>query len=1292
MLRKFYNGCWYLAGTCILLAAVSVSIARLLLPGIDEYRLDIQQLINQHSGYPVTIESVRAEWQGWNPTLYLDNLVLHEPDGERPLASFDTASITFAFFTSLYKRELIPESLIVFGAKLRLVRKKDGSVSFTDQRYGPQSTGQDLGNQLTRWLLSQPLISLRNTSLSWRDETTAQAAVNLYQASLNLRTWQDRIQIDGNARLPERYGDSIRFALDATGDLTSGNWSGEVYLEGDNIQPSAWPQYSRWQDFRVRAGRTDLRLWSHWHNARLERIDALVDSNDTLIRHRDRSNLIRSLQAELNLIRSDDGDWSLAARLQELSTWHGDWPVTMIQVNGRRQHESGRIMVNSAYMSHMELRDIYELGQLNRFLPDQLAERVKGSNAGGHLKALHYRRDSTTSDWLLSGQARNVSLQGDQDRARLNGLNADFVLSGERGRLAVESQALALHEPDFFAAPIEALQVSGQIDWFRNMDGLVRLQTDNLTVDSRPHVMKLRGHIDLRESGGPHADIAASLSGGDLTRLKRFIPLTTREKLKHWLHHGLLGGELTNAALVLRGELDRFPFSDQEGQFKLQAQLDNVNIEYHEQWPPVYQLAGDVRIDQRKLTVQIPTAELYDAQIRDITATIDDLYVEDHILNLKGKASGPTLAALKFMRNSPLAEDPLIQRLLALELNGDLQLTLDMAIALYPGPDRINGEVRLLDNSIHSPRLDLELKNTNGYIEFANQQVNSRDLTALYHGQPVDVLINKQSDDSQPLELSLQGRFDAATLSQILREELADPSLSQLLDERLHGESTWTLGILSRPATGQGDTLRIHSDLAGTAVNLPGPVGKQASERRDLTIEIRLPEEQPAEITAEYADQLALHYADGGMNLHFGAEPVGPARAGAIIIGGQLASLDMDDWFAVINAIAGPDGLLPGIAMKDRKLALDVATKRLHILNQSFTDTSLNIEQTASGWQLRLEGEDIDGRINLPDNPDTEPVTASFSRLVIQPPAEKTVNAQPPAPATETQLDPRRLPALNLEIDDFVYDQSALGRFTLQAEKAAGGLDIRQFRFARDELEMQGSGSWTAVSDEIFSQFTINIQAERFSDLLKTFNHDGTDVERGKTAIEIEAMWPGNPMNFSLATMDGSLALDIKDGQFLDLNPGTTGRLFGLLSLQALPRRLSLDFNDLFQKGFAFDFIRGGFTIEDGNAYTNDLTMKGPAALITVNGRVGLAARDYDQVVTVIPQVSDSLPVAGALFGPVGIGVGAVIFLTGKVFDEIPRQIDRLLGYQYDVSGSWENPVVEPIKKERTRATNPLSN
>jgi uncharacterized protein YhdP len=145
----------------------------------------------------------------------------------------------------------------------------------------------------------------------------------------------------------------------------------------------------------------------------------------------------------------------------------------------------------------------------------------------------------------------------------------------------------------------------------------------------------------------------------------------------------------------------------------------------------------------------------------------------------------------------------------------------------------------------------------------------------------------------------------------------------------------------------------------------------------------------------------------------------------------------------------------------------------------------------------------------------------------------------------------------------------------------------------------------------------------------------------------------------------------------LEIDPGA-GRLFGMLSLQTLPRRLFLDFSDVFSKGFGFDQIKGTFTIDEGNAYTKDLKLDGPAAKISIKGRVGLADQDYDQLVTVTPKVSESLPVIGALTSTPQIG--AVILFFQKLFQP---GIEEATKNQYTITGNWNDPKIKKVKPKK---------
>jgi len=197
--------------------------------------------------------------------------------------------------------------------------------------------------------------------------------------------------------------------------------------------------------------------------------------------------------------------------------------------------------------------------------------------------------------------------------------------------------------------------------------------------------------------------------------------------------------------------------------------------------------------------------------------------------------------------------------------------------------------------------------------------------------------------------------------------------------------------------------------------------------------------------------------------------------------------------------------------------------------------------------------------------------------------------------------------------------------------------------------------------------------------MLDAFGFDGI-IDGGQTIARINASWPGTPAAFALANTSGSLEIEVGQGRILDVEPGAGGRLFGLLSLREIPRRLALDFSDLFKSGMSFNSIKGHFELRDGNAYTNDLAISSPSADITITGRTGLRDKDYEQDMVVIPRAGVALPVVGALAGgPVGAAAGLVVqSLIGK-------RLNRAARSHYTVTGSWQKPLITLISREQSR-------
>jgi len=274
--------------------------------------------------------------------------------------------------------------------------------------------------------------------------------------------------------------------------------------------------------------------------------------------------------------------------------------------------------------------------------------------------------------------------------------------------------------------------------------------------------------------------------------------------------------------------------------------------------------------------------------------------------------------------------------------------------------------------------------------------------------------------------------------------------------------------------------------------------------------------------------------------------------------------------------------------------------------------------------------------------------------------------------------NPAEFPSLDITIQQLKYDGIGIGQVLLQTSRDADVVHVDKLALASDMLELRASGDWRANNGQPVSQFDIEISDGRLDKLLKAFDYQ-EDVSGGDMSGSIHASWPGAPWDFSPARAQGKLYLLIKNGQLNKVKPGA-GRIFGLVSLQTLQRRLSLDFSDLVKKGFAFDRIEGSFILSDGDAYTSDLLIEGPAARIDISGRVGLADEDYDELITVMPHVGSSLPIAGTIAG--GPIVGAALLLVDHLLGDRIEEAARFGRKQYTVTGPWSDPVYTELERK----------
>jgi uncharacterized protein (TIGR02099 family) len=820
--------------------------------------------------------------------------------------------------------------------------------------------------------------------------------------------------------------------------------------------------------------------------------------------------------------------------------------------------------------------------------------------------------------------------------------------------------------PDLFPEPLTAEKLQGALRWSgdERERRLVLSDVGFVTPD-----VSARASGELAWRGGdavPFVDVSLEFSDGNLERLEYFVPTGIFGKTTGpWLDRAFPRGHLRAASIKLRGRPPRKLDRDADFTFSVHADVDDTSVHYLDGWPRAERVAATVTIADGGIVSDVSEGYFFGARIRPSRWTVADIFAKNPNFEWRTRIDGSTEDAMRFLRESPLRESfrSLVDNV---DAGGSANLAIDLAVPLVGGIPRVSGSLEIAGNTLAVPSLAEGFTDIAGRVDFDQEGLAIEGLTGTYLGRTVTAAIETVENGRGHTRARIAGSADAAYLARHLHNagllDRPDVSVMPIL-AHLDGETSWraTVDVLEAAAGDQAPVvLRVESDLEGANLLLPAPFAKRADAALPVTVEARFADVAHRRMRLTLGDWAAgifdLRGDDEGYRLERGAVSLGGGPATlpddkSVRVTGRIPRADLGEWSALVlkpGDASASDGALP--------TSVELAIDRLAMLGAEFADVRINARGSRNGdWRAAITGTDLDGEVLVPAARPARPVVARFDRLAWTPlPGDA---AAPP--------DPRNLPPVHFTCRQCSYADLQFNDLELVSSRIDDGLSIDSLRLHNDGFQARATGAWTY--DPRSGQRTrlaVQLASQDLGRFLTSLGHDGGATRGGVTDVNLTASWNGPPSEFDLEDLDGVMHFRAGEGTLTEVSRGTAGRLFGLLVVPDLPRRLMGDFSDLFEDGFAYKQIEGTFNIERGNAYTNDLTLDGSLARISIAGRTGLASEDYDQLITVTPKLSESLPLMP-------------IWLVEKVFQK--ELINELFAYQYTITGSWDEPSVTRI-------------
>ncbi|MGH8369544.1 MAG: YhdP family protein, partial [Gammaproteobacteria bacterium] len=586
-----------------------------------------------------------------------------------------------------------------------------------------------------------------------------------------------------------------------------------------------------------------------------------------------------------------------------------------------------------------------------------------------------------------------------------------------------------------------------------------------------------------------------------------------------------------------------------------------------------------------------------------------------------------------------------------------------------------DGDAQLHDVGINvkaAPAWSLD--QVQGDIHFTGTGISADAVQGVMLGAPVVIDAHPGSGaDADTTLVEARGSAESAALIAAFELPVKD-ALAGRTDWVIHGR------IPNDPAAGTaGLSLEMSSDLQGLAVNLPPPFTKPVASAAPLDLAFAIHDGGRMQLGFRYAGygaaKLQFVSQDDHWQFDRGAISVGDAPAvlpdvTGLSITGRLDTFDTEAWRPYIgsgSSQSDTDVPQPPAFLQHA----DMQIGHFSGFGQTLDGLHLSLDREADDWRIVLASAAIGGQISLPFAVDVKhPIVADMDHVIME---HRTAAASGAIPAAQPAYDPRRIPALRFSSKLLQFSDVSLSQVHALLIPRPDGIDLADLVVDGQAFKAGASGSWTVQPDgKQRSHLTANITSSDIQETLKAFGY-APGITGDKAELQADIDWGGGPFDTILPTLAGKLHVKLANGQLLEVKPGA-GRVFGLLSLNALPRHLLLNFSDVFGTGFAYDSIEGNFTLQDGDAYTRDLTVSGPAAKIHVIGRIGLAKQDFDEALVVDTSVGSSLPIIGALAG--GVGVGAVVWLLTEIFKKPLTAVGEV---RYHLTGPWDNPKLEKV-------------
>ncbi|MGK0370014.1 MAG: hypothetical protein ACJAW1_000252 [Glaciecola sp.] len=1259
---------WTLFAITLVVIALFMSLLRYSLPFLNDHKEYFESYIANEYSIDLEIGELSASWLNDGPAIVLRNVNIK--DGTRSPLTLKIGEVFLEvdFWPSIASRKLQSNDVVLNKLELALdlTRIENANSDFPiidalENIFLEQLSNFVVSNSRVTLITQANKQAIDITKLSWLNK-------------------ENRHQGVGEFALEGVSDNNASFILDLYGNVDS--YSGTLFAQAQDVNLSAWINEFIGLESQLVSSKGNVEAWIKIENGQLKRIDGQILPT-TFEWTTDQSTISNSIKGRFAAIKGEQ-QWDFSIDDLYLET-QGN--VLVSGLNGYFSSQNGVVF---QLPDPLSLKPLFSLSSLYSLV---LADTLAMIDADAQLVELIASIDQ--NGLTLQADIQDIGWQEHNEVAGLTNLQASILWQDKRGKVVLNASDTAISSQYYFSRslPVRTISIPVLFDISELESREAGYSAANIIIkDAFVEIDGLQLEIDSEYAAvNNFLSLAVNVLPFGLEKVPELLP-------KHFIGEGTNGflknafmgtGKVTAADVMWHGALDGFPFDDNTGVFQSNVSVEQADFSFSNGWPALTKLDIDLFFENNGLAMQGPSSLLDKVALTNLEADIPNLSANAMLtITADGAATSEDITSL--MLQSSLADS--LGELLYKDVlvDGDLTTQLALYIPLNDGSKtRAKGEVYLRNNTVSIPAINLAFNDTQGMVSFDNETISINAMRASLLEQPVTIDVSgKQSPDQYSLTANMVGNWQMSVLAQNVSKELAT---------LFEGTTPWNLDLaLNLMAKDFTYVAELTSDLDGVNADLPYPLAKTAVQNLPLTLIAKGDRiASSVDLTlgnVAHFDGALAHKEKQFNRAHLALGPTElESRGLGFSISANFDNLLVDSWYPFIKALTSEiDASKTNLIGVPKRIFID--TEKLSIAGQSFNDVDVTIKRLDDQWAFDVDSNELRGNITLFDEWFSKGIVvdAEYIRIAkvetndtLTEPTDEIGEIDPKGSAlSQFEMDPKSFPSINFTCKSCDIRGINLGRVELEAQPNSDGLKITQLMINNEFGNVNTSGQWYKRNQDHYTFIAGDLNSSDFGEFVNQLGFD-SGIEDSSANLSFALTWKDSPMDLKFENLDGQIDWRLSDGSLSEVSDQGS-RLFTLLSLNSLVRKLSLDFRDVFAKGFFYDNMKGSVQIAQGIADTRDTLIDGAAGEIEIYGNTDLASQALNYNVNFTPNVTGNLPILVYFFT-----VSPPTALAALAIDQVLTSAKVISNINYSVTGTIAEPILIETGRQSTEVDLP---